>query len=211
MCRHTCSVRPVAPDVKCTPLSPFCLHSLSPWKKDGQGGTPSAGLMCLVRTPPSAAGACRAAWRGAQGDVLFGGAVVNLGGGGDEPTPNPNGGGDSVRTLQSCGDSSCQFVEVRMVHGARICCPPARVRDTAGGALHTCRGSCLHASLHAGNGPAAQSSSQAMVAAQNQADPSQRLLAYRWYPTAVKNWDGRLLVASGLDLDENSGCVPAVA
>ena len=36
-----------------------------------------------------AAGACRAAGRGAQGDVLFGGAVVNLGGGGMSPCPIP--------------------------------------------------------------------------------------------------------------------------
>ena len=43
----------------------------------------------------------------------------------------------------------------------------------------------------------------AMLAAQ---DPAQRLLAYRWYPTAVKNWDGRLLIASGLDLDTDTGC-----
>ena len=89
--------------------------------------------MYFMRTPKArpAAGACRAAGRGAQGDVMFGGAVVNLGGGGDEPTPNPDGGGDSVRTLQSCGDGTCQFVEVRMVYGAGVCCAPARVQGCA--------------------------------------------------------------------------------
>lgn len=152
-----------------------------------------------------AAGACRAAGRGAQGDVLFGGAVVNLGGGGDEPRPNSNGGGDSVRVLQSCGDRTCQFVEVRM------CCPlaPGRgfahmwvrvpARNLTCSNMEGCRWSCRPGIV----------CSQIMVAAQNQADSSQRLLAYRWYPTAVKNWDGRLLVASGMDADGNTGCVPS--
>ena len=70
---------------------------------------------------PPAAGACRAARRGAQGDVLFGGAVVNLGGGGDEPVPDPNGGGDSVRIFQSCSNSTCQFSEVRMKSSSARC------------------------------------------------------------------------------------------
>ena len=97
----------------------------------------STGLMCLMRIPsgPPAAGACRAAGRGAQGDVVFGGAVVNLGGGGDEPAPDPNGGGDSVRVFQSCSDGTCQFAEVRMVYGA--------VRLHASGTTQA--GLCAHA------------------------------------------------------------------
>ena len=47
--------------------------------------------------------------------MQFGGAVVDLGGGGDEPyPPDANGGGDSIRILQSCDDGTCQFAEVRM-------------------------------------------------------------------------------------------------
>lgn len=71
-------------------------------------------------------------------------------------------------------------------------------------------GYCLHAILCVA--PWAASAAllpvqvSAVLAAQNTADPSQRLLAYRWYPTAVKNWDGRLLIASGLDLDTGTGC-----
>lgn len=48
----------------------------------------------------------------AQGQVIYGGNVVDLGGGGDEPTPNPAGGGDSIRILTSCNNAACQFVEV---------------------------------------------------------------------------------------------------
>ena len=40
---------------------------------------------------------------------------------------------------------------------------------------------------------------------QTHSDTTQLLLAYRWYPTALINWDGRLLIASGLDLDQGSG------
>ncbi|KAK9834822.1 hypothetical protein WJX81_001214 [Elliptochloris bilobata] len=40
---------------------------------------------------------------------------------------------------------------------------------------------------------------------ENDNDPTPRLLAYRWYPTAVVNWDGRLLIASGTDLDQGTG------
>ena len=90
------------------------------------------------------------------------------------------------------------------------CCPPTRMRDNAGGASRTCMGNCLHTTLHAakwrvGDDLAAQSSSESVVAAQNATDPSLRLLAYRWYPTSVKNWDGRLVVASGVDADEHTG------
>ena len=39
--------------------------------------------------------------------------MVDLGGGGDEPNyPDSNGGGDSIRILNSCNDGACQFVEV---------------------------------------------------------------------------------------------------
>lgn len=105
-----------------------------------------------------AAGAGKAAGRGVQGDVLFGGDVVNLGGGGDEPAPDPNGGGDSVRVLQSCSDSTCQFFEVRMVCGASLCRFRVCARVDAGGALHSCRGGCLHTTLLACGSPAALSS-----------------------------------------------------
>ena len=37
-------------------------------------------------------------------------------------------------------------------------------------------------------------------------DATMRLLTYRWYPTAINNWDGRLLIASGWDLDDGTGC-----
>lgn len=37
-------------------------------------------------------------------------------------------------------------------------------------------------------------------------DTADRLLAYRWYPTSLNNWDGRLLIAGGLDLDQGTGC-----
>ena len=50
-----------------------------------------------------------------------------------------------------------------------------------------------------------------MAAAQKDADATQRLLTYRWYPTSLNNWDGRLLVASGLDLDQSTGCERVVA
>ena len=42
--------------------------------------------------------------------------MVDLGGGGDEPTPNPAGGGDSIRILTSCNNAACQFVEVGLHH-----------------------------------------------------------------------------------------------
>ena len=47
-----------------------------------------------------------------QGAIQYGGSVIDLGGGGDEPTPNPAGGGDSIRILNSCNDGTCQIVEV---------------------------------------------------------------------------------------------------
>ena len=43
---------------------------------------------------------------------MYGGSVVNLGDGGDEPTPNPLGGGGSIRILDSCNDDTCQVSEV---------------------------------------------------------------------------------------------------
>lgn len=35
---------------------------------------------------------------------------------------------------------------------------------------------------------------------------TQRLLTYRWYPTALQTADGRLLIVSGEDVDEGTGC-----
>ncbi|KAK9834821.1 hypothetical protein WJX81_001103 [Elliptochloris bilobata] len=45
------------------------------------------------------------------GGVLPGGLVVDLGGGGDQLNPAPDGGGNNVRLFQTCGDSTCQFDE----------------------------------------------------------------------------------------------------
>ena len=44
------------------------------------------------------------------------------------------------------------------------------------------------------------------MAAVQARDAANRLLAYRWYPTTINNWDGRLLIASGQDLDVGTGC-----
>ena len=49
---------------------------------------------------------------GLQGAITYGGSVIDLGGGGDEPTPNPAGGGDRIRVLNSCNNGTCQIVEV---------------------------------------------------------------------------------------------------
>ncbi|KAK9834905.1 hypothetical protein WJX81_007597 [Elliptochloris bilobata] len=84
------------------------------------------------------------------GGMLPGGLVVDLGGGGDQPNPAPNGGGNNIRLIQSCSDGSCQFNEA-------------------------------------------------------QSNATQRLLTYRWYPSAIQTGDGRLLIASGQDLDEGTG------
>ena len=45
--------------------------------------------------------------------MTYGGNVIDLGGGGDEIDPDPNGGGDSIRILTSCNTGTCQFLEVR--------------------------------------------------------------------------------------------------
>ena len=37
-------------------------------------------------------------------------------------------------------------------------------------------------------------------------DPAYRLLAYRWYPSATVMPDGRMLIASGEDQDQGTGC-----
>ena len=142
---------------------------------------------------------------------MFAGAVVNLGGGGDEPTPSPNGGGDSVRMLQSCDDGTCQFVEVRVLLGARAGCP-VHARQASSQGLHQtpwalpCLPSLCMAAWVPPPAAGLLTHTSAMLAAQNDADPTLRLLAYRWYPTAVKNWDGRLMIASGQDLDQGTGC-----
>ena len=49
------------------------------------------------------------------------------------------------------------------------------------------------------------------VAAVQTRDAAQRLLTYRWYPTTINNWDGRLLIASGQDLDQGVGCEHTLA
>lgn len=49
------------------------------------------------------------------------------------------------------------------------------------------------------------------VAAVQTRDAERRLLAYRWHPTTLNNWDGRLLIASGEDLDTGTGCERTVS
>lgn len=55
-------------------------------------------------------------------------------------------------------------------------------------------------------GLASASFRQASFAAVQSRTTANRLLTYRWYPTTVSNWDGRLIVGSGLDLDQGTGC-----
>ena len=40
-------------------------------------------------------------------------------------------------------------------------------------------------------------------------DAPNRLLTYRWHPTVQVNYDGRLLISSGIDLDQSTGCEQA--
>lgn len=132
-----------------------------------------------------------------------GGSVVNLGGGGDEPSANPAGGGDSIRILNSCNDSTCQFVEARA--SSAHACPFHACKDQMQcqlwqHAVGPCHGRRLLRS------PLPPLSVRGVAVAQTR-DASQRLLAYRWYPTTLSNWDGRLIVASGKDLDlDTRGC-----
>ena len=66
---------------------------------------------------------------GLQGAITYGGSVIDLGGGGVEPTPNPAGGGDSIRVLNSCNNGTCQIVEVWLfsnlmhLHSIRLSTP----------------------------------------------------------------------------------------
>ena len=50
-----------------------------------------------------------------QGGTLPGSLIVNLGGGGDQNQPVANGGGNSIRSFQSCSSGTCQITEARLL------------------------------------------------------------------------------------------------
>ena len=70
----------------------------------------------------------------------------------------------------------------------------------------TCAQRYMHGACHAWF---VQHKLRLRMAAVQTRDAVNRLLTYRWYPTVQVNYDGRLLVSSGVDLDQNTGCAHA--